>query len=437
VGLGAITAVGLVIRVANVALRPTRDPLAGDAFYYYFQARQLAAGTGFVNPFLMFKEGRLIPGADHPPGFTVFLAILQRLGVQSVDADRYALCLLGAVTVCVLGLLARDVIGPRAGLLAAGVAAVYPNLWMENGVLMSESLYVCAWTVALFFTYRFLRRGRTLRQLLGVSAALTVCATTRSEAVLLLPAILLPLCFGTRSLPWRRRIGLLALSGVVPLVVLGSWTIYNLGRFEHPVLLSTQFGPTLAATNCLTTYHGPQLGALNPACDPPYDGPNGDDGTVTDRAARARAKAFIAAHKSRVPVVVLAREGRLWGVFRVHQQQAQDVRLDGLGSAPLVAWTTRAYWVLSVLALAGMVIWHRRRLVLHPLLSQFAVTALAAALTTGITRLRAASEVGIVLLAAVSIDAGINWALRTRGAGRRRGPTEVDPDPVPHAASTI
>lgn len=238
-GLAAITAVGLVVRVGNVALRPTKDPLGGDAFYYYFQARQLAAGTGFVNPFIMFKYGILSPGADHPPGFTVFLAILQRLGVQSVDADRYAICLMGALTVAVIGLLARDVVGPRAGLLAAGIAAIYPNLWMENGVLMSESLYVCAWTVALYFTYRFLRRGRTWRQLLGVSAALTVCAASRSEAVLLLPLILLPLCLGTRSLPWPRRLGLLVFSGVIPLVVLGPWTAYNQGRFEHPVPLST------------------------------------------------------------------------------------------------------------------------------------------------------------------------------------------------------
>lgn len=40
----------------------------------------------------------------------------------------------------VIGLLARSLVGPTAGLVAAAVAALNPNLWMNDALVMSESL---------------------------------------------------------------------------------------------------------------------------------------------------------------------------------------------------------------------------------------------------------------------------------------------------------
>jgi asparagine N-glycosylation enzyme membrane subunit Stt3 len=46
---------------------------------------------------------------------------------------------IGTCTIVVIGLVANRLAGPRAGLLAAGIAAVYPNLWMNDGLVMSEA----------------------------------------------------------------------------------------------------------------------------------------------------------------------------------------------------------------------------------------------------------------------------------------------------------
>ncbi len=62
--------------------------------------------------------------------------------------------------VLVIGLLGRAVAGNRAGLLAAGIAAVYPNLWMNDGLVMSETLATLAVALAILLTYRFIRSPR-------------------------------------------------------------------------------------------------------------------------------------------------------------------------------------------------------------------------------------------------------------------------------------
>ena len=52
--------------------------------------------------------------------------------------------LLGIATIAVIGLVGRRLAGPVVGLVAAGIAAVYPNLWINDSLVMSESLAVPA-----------------------------------------------------------------------------------------------------------------------------------------------------------------------------------------------------------------------------------------------------------------------------------------------------
>ena len=93
------------------------------------------------------------PAADHPPLTVIVLAgvnwLVEHPPLSSVrgdrfDAnvreDRYAMAVFGTILVLLIGLLGRrvgravpGVNGDAVGLVAAGIAAVAPNIWVNDG----------------------------------------------------------------------------------------------------------------------------------------------------------------------------------------------------------------------------------------------------------------------------------------------------------------
>lgn len=83
VGLAVVVVVGLVVRLLQVAWVTGDQKLAGDAFYYYWQAHHNAHGHWFAQPLLYTNWGMWIPGADHPPGFVTLLTVFDLVGLSS------------------------------------------------------------------------------------------------------------------------------------------------------------------------------------------------------------------------------------------------------------------------------------------------------------------------------------------------------------------
>jgi hypothetical protein len=75
-----------------------------------------------------------------------------------------------------------------------------------------------------------------------------------------------------------------------------------------------------------------------------------------------------------------------------------------------------AYWVLLPLGIAGAFVLRARAISLVPFLAFVANVVVAAAITYGYTRYRAAAEVPLVLLSAVALDAFARALLWTRVA---------------------
>ena len=64
--------------------------------------------------------------------------------------------LLGAGAVFTLGLIGRRVFRSNwAGLVGAALAAAYAALWINDEMLMSESMYVLTSAIAVFCAYKF------------------------------------------------------------------------------------------------------------------------------------------------------------------------------------------------------------------------------------------------------------------------------------------
>lgn len=415
IALVAGTVTGLAIRLYYALVTHAGYEPLGDPFFYHFGANLLADGGGFLQPYVLAFGGVEVPAADHPPLYMTVLAVTSVAGLRSVSAHLVVSCLIGAATIPVVGLLGRRIGGRRVGVIAAGLTAVAPQVWLYDGMLLSETLAILLATLAVLLTYRAAADPGPARfALLGI--VIGAAALTRAELALLVPLLVWPVAARVSGRTPRSRIGLAALATVAAVAVTLPWVAYNLTRFEHPVFLSVQLEATLAGANCTDTYSGAQLGGLTSTCLAGID--VFEDQSVNARILRARVREFVGANLDRLPVVVAARVGRITGVFRPRAQLDLDAVLEGR-ERPVAVAATVGGAVATLLAIAGAVaLRRRRRIAVWPLAILPGLVLLTVALTYGTNRFRAIGETSLLVLAAVAIDAG--WRrLRTR----RRRPT--------------
>jgi 4-amino-4-deoxy-L-arabinose transferase-like glycosyltransferase len=392
--LAAIVGAGFALRVVYTVWLAPRTSGLFDAFYFRIVGLSVAEGHGFVSPYEFLSEGGpSTPTADHPPLYPLVLALEHELGVTGDTLQRSTGALLGAATVALIGLLGRRVGGERTGLIAAGIAAVYPLLIVTDGALLSETLYAPLVAASMLFAYSVIDRpGVAAASMLG--AAIGLAALTRSEALLLLLLLALPAAYrgGTR---WAARF---AVCGLATAVVVAPWIVRNWIVFDRP-LMSNNEGALIAQTNCDDAYHGPRLGYLGVHCLGPA---SGDE---ADKAAHWRRKGldYAGDHLERVPVVVAVRVLREWALYdfghavRDSEGRNHDVQRIGIVMS----------FLMLPLAVAGAVLLRRRREPLVPLLAPLALAVLVAAATYGSIRLRIAGEIPLVVLAAAALSHGL------------------------------
>jgi 4-amino-4-deoxy-L-arabinose transferase-like glycosyltransferase len=386
-GLWAIVALAVALRLAHtLAVAPWPPEVFNDESYYATLARLIARGEGFIRPGEFFADGLEIPTAERAPLFPLALAGLAELGVVG-DHARLLGVLTGAGVVVALGLLARRLAGDRAGLIAAGLAALHPTLIAADGALMTESLYGLLAAGALLAAYRVVDDPRTSRALV-LGAVVGLAALVRAEALILLPLLLVPLV--------RRPKGVRAavLVCVAFAAVLAPWTARNWSVFDRPVLVATEGGETLAGANCDITYFGDRIGGWTVFCAE-FSGRGNEAATLNELGRRGVDYALD--HAGRVPVVAAARLGRSWGAYAPFD--VPEGREPWVMHAGVVL-----YLLLLPLAAYGLVLVRRRRagawIIATPLLTVTITTLLA----YGAVRFRHSAELAIVVLAAIALD---------------------------------
>jgi 4-amino-4-deoxy-L-arabinose transferase-like glycosyltransferase len=396
IALGVLVAGALAVRVVYVLVQLRHEPLGGDSLYYSLQGHDLAHGRWFIEPFRFRVDHVTEPSAYHPPVFSLYLGLVSRLGIDSVLAHRLAACVVGAAAVAVIGLVARRVAGDRAGLVAAGIAAVHPFLWINDADVLSESMLALTTAAVLLAAYAFWRHPSPWRAA-GLGAGIALVALTRAEGVLLFALLALPLAVMTPGLDPRRRLARLGAMALGAVVLLGPWVGYNLARFEEPAFLSTGSGVTLVDTSCDDVYSGDFIGWWSFACIPDR---LSNDEAVNDRENREVALRYVRHHESDVPKVVAARVGRMWGVFRPFQTAELDARGLNANRTGLIA-----SYVLIPLGVFGLILLRRRRQPILPMLALAAMVTITAVIFYGALRFRVPADVAIVVCAAVAVDA--------------------------------
>ena len=429
VWLGLIAVAALALRVAYVLITKNPRAVGGDSFYYHHGANLLVDGRGFLDPIQLLQFHRSTPGAAHPPGYIVALAIPSLFRLDTFLAHQIWSCIIGAGTVFLVGITGREIAGPRVGLVAAVISAVYPNVWFYDSVVMSETVILFTTTLTIFLAYRFARRP-SIGFAIGLGVSVGAAALTRAESILLVPLLVVPLALWLRDVDLRRRVRLLAVATGATLATIAPWVGYNLVRFEHPVFLSSNLELTLLSANCDDTYSGPFLGFWSLGCGTRFVPPKGD-ASVQARFYRDKVQDYVGDHKSRVPVVVLAREGRAWGFFNTNQQITIDQIEDKELNTSRIA--LGMYYALVAFSVVGVIALRRRRVPLTPLLAVLGAVALTVGFVYGTTRFRAPAEVSLVLLGAVGIDAAIR-RIGVRVHHRLAGQAADDAQPSRDAA---
>ena len=414
-GLAAIGLAALAIRVTWVLAARRDFALKGDDFYYHWQANALADGFGFINPLTWKALGRFDPSAAHPPLYSLYLATVSWFGGTSALTHRLASCLLGVGGVVVIGLVGRRIAGNRAGLLAAAVAAVYPMLWINDGMLVSESMYTLVVAAILLAAYR-LWASRSLLDALLLGGAIGLGCLTRPEAIMLVPLIGIPLLLA-RDRALRRRVVVVVAMGAACLIVILPWWVRNLTTFQEPVFLATGHGSVLQIANCDGTYSGALLGYWDINCltasRPPENAAqrrllesnefpgiaylllqDPRDESIPDVTARNKALDYIGDHLDRAPLVAAARVGRVWGFYRPSQQVDFDVFFERRGR--LGSWLgVGMYYVLVPLAIVALIDMRKRRIPISPMIAIAIMVTATAAISIGVTRYRVGGDVAL------------------------------------------
>jgi hypothetical protein len=200
-------------------------------------------------------------------------------------------------------------------------------------------------------------------------------------------------------------------------VVMLPWTIYNLTRFERRVVGSTQSGATVAGANCPATYQDRTwIGLWNYTCvlfnQPDRKDARGHDQSAVNAMYMTKGVDYASAHASRLPVVVLARVGRVVGVYRPRQQLDVESRpADGRPFSTGVA-ALLGFYVVVVAGAVGLVRLRRRHVPIWPVLVFAGLVVVTAATTYGATRFRDSLEVALMVPAATAFVQ--TWTARRR-----------------------
>lgn len=400
--LALIGLAALVSRVAYTLISHGADDRnlfnEGDAFYYATVAENLVAGKWFVNLF----SG--VPVADHPPLTVLVLAPAAHLFPRNVLALRLTMSIIGVLVVVVVGLAARELAGRRAGLVAAVVALVNPNLWMNDALVMSESISALLICLLVWSGIRLARDPTTTRAAVsGALCGLTVLA--RAEVGLFLPFMIVPILVVAGTLGWAQRLGRMALAAGLTVAVIAPWALWNLSRFEDPVLVSTNDGTTLVGANCPETYESGLIGSWSLRCVlGTFDGRR--DASEDSSHQRSLAFDYARDHLGSLPKVIFAREGRTFGFWRPDQYAYAN---RGEGRPRTASWAGYVFfWILVPVGVVGLAALRRRGTSVIPFCAALVTVIVVSAAFYGIPRFRLPVDVALCLLAGAAFAADPN-----------------------------
>ena len=200
-----------------------------DAVFYVGTARNWVDGRGFTPP-----TG--VPPLEHfPPGFTVVLAALGKLGLDPLTGARVVNALALAGIVALVGMVVRSRTGSvPAALVASVLAAAAVDLLALSGSALSEPLFILLAVAGLVALAAYLDEPRPAL-LAGASAFVAAAFLTRYVGVALVLA-------GVAGLSWRRRWLAAGVFGAATVAPVALWLLWAGGGASDRSVAFHMFG---------------------------------------------------------------------------------------------------------------------------------------------------------------------------------------------------
>lgn len=209
------------IAVLAAALGFWRVSRLGDANTYYAAAVRSMLDSWHAFFFASLDAKGFVTVDKPPVGFWIQIGSAALFGFHGWSILLPEI--LAAIgSVLVLFALVRRAFGPVAGLIAALALAVAPVNVAVSRNNTPDSLLVFCVLLAAWATVIAAERGNLRWLLVGMALLGLGFNIKMLQAYLVLPALILAYLFAT-AIPFRRRIGHLALGGVVLIVVSFSW----------------------------------------------------------------------------------------------------------------------------------------------------------------------------------------------------------------------
>jgi len=402
--IALIASLGLLWRLYYVTLEQPYRILTDEA-WYVTQAHRLFSPYPFTSLF-----DYSVPTAQHGPMLSLLVAPVAWLFPGATSGLRFLIPCFGVMTIVGFAVLGKQLISERCGVVAASLAAVFPDFWIRDGLVVSESLSVALLVWLLVLLVSFLR-GPRLRTAVLLGVVMGVLVLTRAECAGLCVLILGLVVWKLRGEFWG-VVRLCAITLVVSAVVVSPWVAFNASRFQSNVLLTNNLGITLAGANCHATfYDGRYIGYDTPRCwNEAQDKARAlsSDEAVQSSIMKSMGLDYAKAHVTRIPLVMAMREAWLTGLYR----PSYVVYMSSLGGQP--RWATWAqlvgFWILGAVAL-GLCLLRRQgqRRLLDPLrgpIVLYVVFTLAlAAIFVGHWRYRSTLDIAAILFIASRLAA--------------------------------
>lgn len=240
---------------------------------------------------------------------------------------------ISVATVALTFVIGRRLIGPRAGLVAAAVVALFPNIIYQVTTIQVETtfIFLTLAALAILVDHDWSGGPPSRNRLLVFGAVLSASALVRPfSAPLLLGLLLALLAVGAG---WRRAVPAVAIPLGVLVVAFTPWTIRNAVTLDAFVPSSTNMGDTLCVDR------GP--GARGGCRWSTHEGCADRDLSEVERNRVSTRKAvqFIIDDPGRELLQIVRRADLMFG-----DDHDGLIATEGLGSGPILSDTSRDFY---------------------------------------------------------------------------------------------
>lgn len=331
--LALVAAIALLARVGYVLafMRGYVPDSDADSYYAIGRAVSKGQGYGFTLPFEFVHAT-----AIRPPLYPTVIAGAFRVFGTHVGVAQGVNIVAGCAVAVLGALIAHRISGPRAGLCAGVVLALYPPLIANDVTVLVESIAV----LLLFGTVLLLVDGRTV--LAGISLGLLMLDRASAQWFLVVIAGWVLWRFG-----WQHAARLV----VVALVVVAPWAVRNAVQVGSPVIVATN-GFNLNAT--YSNEARQSNGFVDAYFDPRFAAMRAEAADEVDLDTELRTKALreLRAHPTRVFHVARLNVEH-WFELRPSLNRHAE-RLDGR-NLTVRNWTLPVFYLVTAAGLFALV----------------------------------------------------------------------------------